>query len=62
MLSINDESKPENTPTQEGAEIEQTDDFKYFQQNLSVKKPMLLPLELQIQLKREREKQETAAA
>lgn len=43
-------------------EIELTEDFLFFKQNLNVKKPMLLPLELQIQLKREKEKMEAAIA
>ena len=46
--------------TRKGAALEDLDDFKLFQKNLNVKKPTLLPL--QIQMEKEREEIEKAEA
>ena len=65
MPSIKDDAVQADDSTQaldHANEIELTEDFLFFKQNLNVKKPMLLPLELQIQLKREKEKMEAAIA
>ena len=49
-------------PSGDIIDLEQSEDFLFFKNNLNVKKPLLLPLELQIALKREKEKQDLAAA
>ena len=42
--------------------LEELDDFKHFLKGLNVKKPTLLPLEVQIQMEKEKQAAQEAAA
>ena len=55
-----EETKGKVNATSE-SKIEELPDYLHFQKNLGVKKPNLLPLEVQLEIEREREEAEAAA-
>ena len=55
-----EETKGQANATSE-SKIEELPDYLHFQKNLGVKKPNLLPLEVQLEIEREREEAEAAA-